>query len=515
MGSALSGGPLYLGFDCSTQGLTALIIRPADRTVLFRHAIEFDAALPEFGTVHGVLPSPRPGVVHAPPLMWKAALHAMFERIEASGIDRVQIRAISGSAQQHGSVYCGADVATLTRATAPVWLDSSSERECAEIAQALGDPMRVAEITGSRAYPRFTGPQIRKFAREEAHAYAITSRIHLVSSYLASLLVGAHAPIDHADASGMNLMDLRTRTWSAAALQATADDLERRLPPLVASNRVVGTLDEIWQRAYDFPAAAVVAWSGDNPCSLVGTGLLHEGQLAISLGTSDTIFGPMDSVRVSRDGTGHVFASPLGKYMGITVFSNGSLARKRVRDDCGLDWNGFSEALRATRPGNDGAMMLPWFVPEITPLAPGSPHYFGLDPGDHRRCPRAIVESQMMALANHSAWMGITPRTVYATGGAAANPDILQVMADVFDADVLRFESTDSAALGAALRAFEADTGAPWDEVVEGFASRERTSTITPIRSNVDIYRRLRPLYSRRELSALAGRGYYDGPQPL
>ena len=90
-----------------------------------------------------------------------------------------------------------------------------------------------------------------------------------------------------------------------------------------------------WQRAYGFPAAAVVAWSGDNPCSLVGTGLLHEGQLAISLGTSDTIFGPMDSVRVSGDGTGHVFASPLGNYMGITVFSNGSLARERVREDCG------------------------------------------------------------------------------------------------------------------------------------------------------------------------------------
>ena len=54
----------------------------------------------------------------------------------------------------------------------------------------------------------------------------------------------------------------------------------------------------------------------------------------------------------------------------------------------------------------------------------------------------------MMALANHSAWMGVTPRTIYATGGASANPDILQVMADVFDADVLRFDATDSAALG-------------------------------------------------------------------
>src|SRR5215207_1425487 len=235
MGSAVSGGWLYVGFDCSTQGLTALIIDPARRLVVFRDAIAFDAAFPEFGTVHGVLPSAPMApsgpqgpdyanldrsVVHAPPLMWKAALHAIFRRIAASGLELAKVRAVSGSAQQHGSVYCGDTIDDLTRATAPVWLDTSTTRECTEIEDALGGPQRVADLTGSRAYPRFTGPQIRKFAREEPGAYAATSHIHLVSSYLASLLIGEHAPVDHADASGMNLMDLRTRTWSGAALAA-------------------------------------------------------------------------------------------------------------------------------------------------------------------------------------------------------------------------------------------------------------------------------------------------------
>jgi len=508
MGNALSGGALYLGFDCSTQGLTALIIRPDDRTVIFRDAIAFDALFPEFGTVHGVLRSPSPGVVHAPPLMWKAALHAMVGRIASSGIDLAQIRAISGSAQQHGSVYCGDDVETLARATAPVWLDTSTVRECSEIEEAVGGPATVAQLTGSRAYPRFTGPQIRKFAREDPDAYAATSHIHLVSSYLASLLIGRHAPLDHADASGMNLMDLRNLSWSSDAVDATAPHLQRRLPALVRPDTIIGTLDRPWQRTYGFPPAAVVVWSGDNPCSLVGTGLLREGQLAVSLGTSDTIFGPMDSVRVNSEGIGHVFASPLGGYMGITVFSNGSLARERVRDRCGLDWTTFSEALSATEAGNAGAMMLPWFEPEITPpVATGSPHYFDLDPRDCRRCPRAIVESQMMTLANHSAWMEITSPAVYVTGGAAANREILQVMADVFDADVRRFDATDSAALGAALRAYQAHSGVSWEVAVEGFAGLDQASVIRPIRGNVEIYRRLRPLYAQRELSALALRG--------
>ena len=63
---------------------------------------------------------------------------------------------------------------------------------------------------------------------------------------------------------------------------------------------------------FGLPAAKVVAWLGDNSSSLVGVGLAEEGDVAISLGTSDTIFGVMTQPRVSPDGIGHVFASPSG-----------------------------------------------------------------------------------------------------------------------------------------------------------------------------------------------------------
>ena len=329
------------------------------------------------------------------------------------------------------------------------------------------------------------------------------ARIHLVSSYLASVLTGEHGPIDHADGSGMNLMDLRTRSWSAAALDATASNLRSKLPPLVPSRHVVGTLAGRWCERFDLPALKLVAWSGDNPCSLIGTGLVDEGQLAISLGTSDTIFGPIREPRVSAAGIGHVFASPTGEYMGITVFRNGSLARERVRDEFGLTWDGFSAALRATAPGNDGAMMLPWFEPEITPaVSRAAPMRSGLDAAPPARHVRAIVEAQMMAMARHSEWMGVSPRTIHATGGASANREILQVMADVFDADVYRFDSTDSAALGAALRAWQADTNLSWTEVVDAFA-RPISNPVTPIRQNVSTYASLKPAYHAFEAAGL------------
>jgi xylulokinase len=485
----------YAGFDCSTQSLSVVLIDTRRRTVVFRDSLLFGEPF---------LPSDDPSVVHAPPQMWAAALETMLGRI-ARNIDRPSVRAISGSAQQHGSVYCGTGLDVLTRRTSPIWMDSSTTRECAEIEAALGGAGAVARLTGSRAYPRFTGPQIRRFAREAPEAYARTACIHLVSSFLASRLIGRHAPIDHADGSGMNLMDIRTRQWSAAALEATAPDLQRKLPPLVPSATVAGTLRPDWQQRFGLPPARIVAWSGDNPCSLVGTGLLHEGQLAISLGTSDTIFGPMMAPRVSDDGTGHVFASPQGEYMGITVFRNGSRARERVRDRFRLSWAGFSDALRLTPAGNGGVMMLPWFEPEITPEVPrGSALSFGLEDAGPSQHVRAIVEAQVMAMARHCRWMGVTPRTIHATGGAAANREILQIIADVFDASVHQFESTDSAALGAALRAFQADTSHAWNDVIEGFVTPLTASAVAPIPANVEIYRQLRPLYAAREAAALS-----------
>ena len=148
--------------------------------------------------------------------------------------------------------------------------------------------------------------------------------------------------------------------------------------------------------------------------------------------------------------------------------------------------------------------MLPWFEPEITPNVTHSrPRYFGLETVSAARHARAIVEAQAMALARHSEWMGTTPRRIYATGGSAENRAILQVLADVFDAGVYRFDSTDSAALGAALRAYQAHTRLPWPEVVDGFVT-PHPALVSPVAAHVDVYRQLRPIYAAREVEALA-----------
>jgi xylulokinase len=521
---------LFLGLDCSTQSLSAIVIDYDSRQIVYNHSLNFDQALPQYGTQNGTLRSDDPLVVHSPPLMWVEALDTMFAQMKQDGVPLGDILAISGSGQQHGSVYLnsrGPDAlarlsatkplakslhSVFSRATSPVWMDSSTGPECTEIRKALGGVKATAQTTGSDTFERFTGPQIRKFYRSVPDGYAKTAGIALVSSFLASIIAGQMAPIDHGDGAGMNLMDVRKKVWHPKALNATAPQLRKKLPPLASSSKVIGNISTYLVKRYGLPPnAKALVWSGDNPCSIIGLGLIKEATVAISLGTSDTLFGYMRRCRVDERGEGHVFGAPTGDYMTLICFKNGSLARERVRDMYHLDWSGFNQALATTSPGNHGAVMLPWFEAEIVPrVNRAGIHRFDLDPNDAGANCRAVVEAQMMSMRLHSQWMKVEPRQIYATGGASTNTAILQIMADVFDCPVFRIEVAKSAALGAALRAAHgwlAHSGKKprWQNVVGAFTDPLPDSEIRPSARSAQAYGHLMEKYAKYEREVIKG----------
>ena len=523
---------LFLGLDSSTQSLSAVVVDHDAHEVIHEASLSFDEVLPHYGTKNGVLTHSDPKVVHAPPLMWAEALDVLLSKMQSDGVSLDQILAVSGSGQQHGSVYLNATGAEIlskldatmclkqnladvfSRETSPIWMDSSTHAECVEICDTMGGLQATAEATGSTTFERFTGPQIRKFYKTEPDAYGNTANIMLVSSFMASLLAGKVVPIDHGDGAGMNLMDIQSRQWHPEALRATAPDLAAKLPPLAEPWSVIGTISPYFVEKYGFsPEAMALAWSGDNPNSVPGLGLIHEGLVAISLGTSDTYFGTMQECRTDPRGEGHVFVSPTGDYMTLICFKNGSLAREAIREAYGLSWDGFSEALRSTPAGNDGKILLPYFEPEIVPnvLEPGV-RRFDLSEADAAGNCRAVVEAQMMSMRIHSQWMGVSPTAIYATGGASVNPEILQIMADVQGCPVHRFEVTNSAALGAALRAahgYFLQTGedVSWEAVTTKLAEPVPGSVIEPNTGTQAAYDALVEKYTVCEQEVLSSLG--------
>jgi xylulokinase len=516
-----------LGLDSSTQSLTAVIIDTASRRIVRERSVNFDRDLPHYGTRNGVHRPGGEGEVHSPPGMWLEALDVLLTALRADGVDFSEIGAVSGSGQQHGSVYLKPEAATVlgrldagktlaaqfegmyTRAGAPIWMDSSTGAECEEIQEALGGMETTVAATGSATFERFTGPQIRKFFKQDPETYHATGHIALVSSFLASVMAGRIAPIDHADGAGMNLMDIHAKAWHPGAMEATAPGLLSKLPPLAASSTVIGPVSPYFVRRYGFsPDCRALVWSGDNPCSIIGLGLVSAGQTAISLGTSDTFFGTMSECRTDPRGEGHVFGSPTGQYMTLICFKNGSLARERVAQSFQLDWAAFSQAIEEAPPGNEGRLLLPWYDTEIVPrVRMAGAHRRGLDKADVSGMCRAVVEGQMMSMRLHSRWMELRPSEIFATGGASSNETVLQIMADVHQCPVRRLETTNSAALGAALRAAhgaltEQGAGVSWSDVVAGFTHPSGTP-ILPRTELATLYEELIADYAHFESMAL------------
>jgi xylulokinase len=257
-------------------------------------------------------------------------------------------------------------------------------------------------------------------------------------------------------------------------MDAAAPGLQQRLPCLVAKDDRVGRVSAYMVKRFGFnPETEVIVGSGDNPCSLVGLGLIGNPNLhAISLGTSDTCFGYMAEMPDGARTEGHIFGTADGHAMFLVCFKNGSPARARVKDDYGLGWGDFSRILMETPPGNRGRVMLPYFMPEITPLVlnPGVRRFGGLAAADAAGNIRAVAEAQAMAMYLHSAWVGKRPDRILVTAGGSGNHGLLTVMADVFRAEVQTMEVKESAALGAALRAAHAwlkghGSAAGWNEL--------------------------------------------------
>uniref|UniRef100_A0A8C7T517 Xylulose kinase n=1 Tax=Oncorhynchus mykiss TaxID=8022 RepID=A0A8C7T517_ONCMY len=463
---AASTESFYLGFDFSTQQLKVVAV-DGNLSVVHQDNVQFDSELPEFGTQGGVHIHADSLTVTSPVLMWVKALDLILGKMKNAGFDFSRVKALSGSGQVCGLLlvlYYSAPLCILNTggfavSDSPVWMDSSTTEQCQYLETAVGGAQRVADITGSRAYERFTGNQIAKIYKAQPEKYEDTERISLVSSFAASLFLGSYAAIDYSDGSGMNLMDIFSKQWADSCLEATAPHLEERLGAPVHSSAVLGLLSPYHVTRYGFPEdCKVVAFTGDNPGSLAGM-RLQEGDIAVSLGTSDTVFLWIKEPRPTVEG--HIFCNPVDRpsYMALICYKNGSLTRERIRNKCaGGSWEVFSSVLRTTPIGNYGNIGIYFDAMEITPSAVGV-HRFDKENTKVSGEIRALVEGQFLAKRVHAEKLGykIIPGTrVLATGGASSNKDILQVLSDVFDAPVYTIDVANSACLGCGYRALQA-----------------------------------------------------------
>ncbi|WFD24749.1 xylulokinase [Malassezia equina] len=480
---------LFLGLDLSTQALKASLL-DEHLCGIDEAQVRFDDDLSHFGTQGGILPRghailDEQEAAGSPAVMYLAALDKLWDRIAYERqwpLDR--IAAISAAGQQHASVYLASGAkdalrgissmktleeqlhsSLFSRQVVPNWQDVTTLAECAELMRKADEcGAALCEITGSIAHTRFTAAQILRWRRQHPEQYARTEHIQLVSNFVATMLTaGADAcmaPLDQSDACGMNLWDMQAAQWSVPLLAfvdgADGTALAAKLGQVARDPRtVVARIGTWWQQRYGLRADCLVCQStGDNPATLQClTPAL--GEAVLSLGTSDTVLLP--STMYMPDPQYHTFQHPVSShqasdetppYFLMLVYKNGSLAREWLRNTyCDAQWAKFDAAVQ-TWPTPTLGTGFYWLQPEILPWDARGIHRFNAagEPvpefSERLYNAPAMVQSQCLAFRTRIERVLASSQTtlsrVYVVGGAAGNPTLCQLLANVLNCEVAR-----------------------------------------------------------------------------
>jgi D-xylulose kinase len=433
---------LFLGVDCGTQSTKVVLRDPVTGAVV------------AVGRAPHELIERDDGTREQDPAWWIDALQAAVR--DAMRDERIDIAGIGVSGQQHGLVCL--DRSDRPVRAAKLWNDTTTARESAVLTRKLGGDRRVLELTGNLPLPGYTAPKIAWLAAHEPDAYARTVRMCLPHDYLNLWLTGEFNT-EAGDASGTAYFDVRARRYSEvvlAAIDATRD-WKRTLPPVAPSLSIVGTMRAGAAESLGLEAGVPVsAGGGDNMMAAIGCDVVVKGPVAVSLGTSGTVFAYRDEPAVDPRGEAAAFCDSTGGWLPLAATLNCTSATEWVRALFAMDHPQVDAAIASG--GAPGLAFLPYLSGERTPNRPeGAGIFVGLRPSHGRDAMvNAVVEGVTFGLEyalDALRRAGVAPTEVTLVGGGAASDAWAQLCADIFDLPVVRPAMVEAAASGAARQA--------------------------------------------------------------
>ncbi|WP_022901918.1 FGGY family carbohydrate kinase [Humibacter albus] len=449
----------------------------------------------------------HPDGTEVDPAAWWSALGTAIG--EAGGLDDVAAIAVGG--QQHGMVVLDADGRVIRPAL--LWNDTRSAAAAAELAAEVG-AAEYARRAGSVPVASFTATKVRWLRDAEPENASRVAAVALPHDWLTWRLLGYgpadEAPLgpqldalvtDRSDASGtaywspaadsydLGLFELALgrpareaagADASAAASEATRPGTENDGAPRtgdadtdvfdsdvsapVVLPRVLGPADSAGTAAEQNGEVAVKAGiivgpgAGDNAGAALGLGAAS-GDVVVSLGTSGTVFAVVDESVPDATGAAAGFADASGRFLPLVATLNAARVLGTVADLLDVDFDELAELALRAPAGSEGVVLVPYFEGERTPNLPtakASLHGLSIASTRRENIARAAVEGMLSGLAaglDAVRAVGVREQRLLLVGGAALNPAVQAVAAQVFDAPVVVPAPGEYVANGAAAQA--------------------------------------------------------------
>ena len=484
----------FIGIDVGTSSVKALLVDESG-VVIKKATPEYD-----FSTPKSLWAETNPSD------WWEATQNAIKTLL--GNMDSSQIGGIGLTGQMHGMVALDEGGNVLRPCI--MWNDQRSHVECKEITNRIGRE-KILEITGNPVLPGFTAPKILWTQKNEPEVFSAIKKILLPKDYIRFKLTGEFFS-DVSDASGTSLLDIEERSWAKEIFQAMEWPLSW-MPEVTESTEPSSKISQEAAQLTGLQAGTpVVAGGGDCAAQAVGSGIVEEGKISVTLGTSGVVFAQSDSYKVEPNGKLHAFCHAVpGKWhlMGVMLSAAGSFQwyknefgqdEQRIEDEGGPNaYELLTDGASEIKAGSEGLFFLPYLSGERTPHP--DPYAKGCFIGmslrhTKKHLTRSVLEGVSYGLNDSLSLMkglGINPNETILTGGGAQSVLWKQMLADIFFTECSIVNAVEGAAYGAAILA-SVGVGR-YSSVPEACNSWiQKTESIKP-GPEQDIYRKYYPVF--------------------
>jgi xylulokinase len=487
----------FIGVDSGTQSTKAVVIGGNSGKILG------SASSP-----HSFIEGLPPGAREQQPQGWVRALESAVKRaLAAAKVRAASVKGIGISAQQHGLVPLDADGEVIR--PAKLWCDTSTASLAESLEQRLGGRAPCIALTGNGLPAGYTASKIAWLKQHEPKNYQRMRWALLPHDYLNYYLTGS-VVTEAGDASGTGLLNIKTRNWEPRAVAAVDPSLADKLPPVQSlSSEPAGRLKPAVAKRLGFGSDVLVAaGGGDNMMAAIGTGNTRIGVVTASLGTSGTIFAYSSRPVIDPLGEIAAFCDSTGGWLPLVCTMNVSGAVDLLRRAWRLNQDQLAAAAGKIAVGAEGLFLLPYFNGERTPDLPrGSGVFFGLNERNYTAAhmARATLEGVAFGLnygLDRLKDLGIRPKQIRLTGGVSQNALWRQILADVFDAEVVCLATPEGAAYGAAIQAKWQHAVAGGErvrlqQITEAWVKIDRGTRAEPDKKNAKRYRSLQQFHNQ------------------
>lgn len=406
-----------------------------------------------------------------PDELFDAVLMTVKYVVREANIKKEDIKLISFSAQMHSLIALDAEHHRLTESI--TWADNRASKY-AELINKEHQGSDIYQRTGTPIHPMSPLSKIFWMKHEQSDIYKQTAMFADIKTYIFYQLFEKYV-IDYSMASATGMFNLEKLDWDKEALELLGIT-EAQLPQLVPTTHILKGMKKRYATLMGIDEnTPIIVGASDGVLSNLGVNSYKKGEVAVTIGTSGAIRTVINKPRTDYKGRIFCYVLDEDHYVIGGPVNNGGVVLRRLRDELlasevetakrlGVDpYDVLTKIASRVKPGAEGLIFHPYLAGERAPLwnADARGSFFGLTLSHQKEhMIRAALEGVLYNL--YTVYLALievmneTPSTIKATGGFAKSEVWRQMMADIFDTDLIVPESFESSCLGACVLGLKA-----------------------------------------------------------